>query len=183
MGKIPETLRHIIAANIRACRRKTFPGRGGGKRCAEAFGVSPQQWSPWERGMRTPNEQRLSQIAEFFGVTVEHMRCDHSAPDGLAGNPPPGFASGVAANRGAPGDRSNRPCGAGEHPSASSFHSCPFYRPPQPGQPLSKTIQSVCWLAERFFADARAFGITLRLHPDDIDRIVGRVLAGKPATQ
>ena len=59
MGKIPENLRQIIAANIRACRMKKYPGRGGGKKCAEAFGVSPQQWSPWECGdMRE------------FGVTI-----------------------------------------------------------------------------------------------------------------
>lgn len=78
MGKIPNELREIIARNIRECRIKKFPGRGGGKKCAETFGVSPQQWSPWERGMRTPDELRLSQIAEFFGVTVEFLRRDNS---------------------------------------------------------------------------------------------------------
>lgn len=80
MGKIPNELREIIARNIRECRMKKFPGRGGGKKCAENFGVSPQQWSPWERGMRTPDELRLSQIAKFFGVTVEYMRRDNSVP-------------------------------------------------------------------------------------------------------
>ena len=78
MGRIPEELRRIIAANIRAERMKKYPGWGGGKRCAEAFGVTPQQWSPWERGTRSPDEFRLRQLAEFFGVTVEHLRCDHS---------------------------------------------------------------------------------------------------------
>ncbi len=78
MGKIPNELREIIARNIRDCRVKKFPGRGGGKKCAETFGVSPQQWSPWERGMRTPDELRLSQIADFFGVTVEFLRRDNS---------------------------------------------------------------------------------------------------------
>lgn len=77
MGKIPNELREIIARNIRECRLQKFPGRGGGKKCAETFGVSPQQWSPWERGMRTPDELRLSQIAEFFGVTVEFLRRDN----------------------------------------------------------------------------------------------------------
>ncbi len=80
MGRIPDELRHIIAANIREERMKKFPGRGGGKKCAAAFGVSPQQWSPWERGMRTPDELRLRQIAEFFGVTVEDLRRDNSPP-------------------------------------------------------------------------------------------------------
>lgn len=78
MGKIPNELRETIAKNIRECRMKKFPGRGGGKKCAESFGVSPQQWSPWERGMRTPDELRLSQIADFFGVTVEFLRRDNS---------------------------------------------------------------------------------------------------------
>lgn len=78
MGKIPSVLRENIARNIRDNRLKKFPGRGGGKKCAEAFGVSPQQWSPWERGMRTPDELRLQQIAEFFGTTVEELRRDNS---------------------------------------------------------------------------------------------------------
>lgn len=78
MGKIPNELRETIARNIRNCRLKKFPGRGGGKKCAESFGVSPQQWSPWERGMRTPDESRLLQIARFFDVTVEFLRRDHN---------------------------------------------------------------------------------------------------------
>ncbi len=78
MEKIPNDLRQTIASNIRNCRMNKFPGRGGGKKCAEAFGVSPQQWSPWERGMRTPDELRLQQIADFFGVTVEYLRRDNS---------------------------------------------------------------------------------------------------------
>lgn len=78
MGKIPDELKATIARNIRDCRMKKYPGRGGGKKCAESFGVSPQQWSPWERGMRTPDELRLMQIAEFFDVTVEYLRRDNS---------------------------------------------------------------------------------------------------------
>lgn len=74
---MPDTLRETIARNIRECRMTKFPGRGGGKRCAEAFGVSPQQWSPWESGKRTPDELRLEQIAAFFGTTVEWFRRDH----------------------------------------------------------------------------------------------------------
>ena len=81
MGRIPNHLRLIIASNIRECRLKKFPGRGGGKQCAEAFGVSPQQWSPWERGMRTPDEARMQQMADFFGVSVEYLRADHSPPN------------------------------------------------------------------------------------------------------
>ena len=77
MGKMPNALRETIARNIRDCRLHKFPGRGGGKRCAESFGVSPQQWSPWESGKRTPDELRLEQIASFFGTTVEWFRRDH----------------------------------------------------------------------------------------------------------
>ncbi len=74
MGKIPNELREAIANNIKIERMKKFQGRGSGKRCAESFGVSPQQWSPWERGMRTPDEARLEQIAQFFEVSVEYLR-------------------------------------------------------------------------------------------------------------
>ncbi len=103
MGAIPQELREIIAWNIRACRLRKFPGRGGGKQCAEAFGVSPQQWSPWERGMRTPDEIRLAQMAEFFGVTVEWMRRDHRPQPAeqpqetppKTDSPPPGGIAGV----------------------------------------------------------------------------------------
>ena len=74
MGKIPTELRDAIAGNIKEERLKKFPERGGGKKCAEAIGVSPQQWSPWERGMRVPDEERLKAIAKFFDVTVEYLR-------------------------------------------------------------------------------------------------------------
>lgn len=79
MAKVPDDLRKIIGDNIRACRQKAFPGRGGGKSCAEALGVSPQQWSPWEKGTRTPDETSLRSIAKLFGVDVEYMRRDNTA--------------------------------------------------------------------------------------------------------
>ena len=84
MGKIPDNLRAIIARNIKNCRMRKYPGWGGGKRCAEAMGVSPQQWSPWECGKRTPDEVRLAAIAEHFGVTSEFLRRDHDVPLSLA---------------------------------------------------------------------------------------------------
>ncbi|MDR1622871.1 MAG: hypothetical protein LBS00_10905 [Synergistaceae bacterium] len=71
--------------SVTAAREK-FPERGGAKQCAEAFSrfigknVSPRQWSPWERGMRTPDETRLGQIAAFFDKTVEYMRRDSRDP-------------------------------------------------------------------------------------------------------
>ncbi|MCD8141521.1 MAG: helix-turn-helix transcriptional regulator [Planctomycetaceae bacterium] len=88
MGKIPTELRNIIASNIRECRKKKYPGRGGSKKCAEKFGVSPQQWSPWERGKRTPDEDRLARIAEFFEVSVEFLRRDNSRPQPQIITPP-----------------------------------------------------------------------------------------------
>ncbi len=84
MKQIPELLRRTIADNIRYCREQRFPGQGGSKQCADAFGVTQQQWSPWELGKRTPNESRLAEIAEFFGTTVEWLRERHDFDD--AGN-------------------------------------------------------------------------------------------------
>lgn len=78
MSKIPQELRQNIARNIRACRIRKFPGRGGARLCAEAFGVLPQQWSPWETGKRVPDESRLVRLAEFFEVTVEYLRRDNT---------------------------------------------------------------------------------------------------------
>jgi transcriptional regulator with XRE-family HTH domain len=74
MMKVPKELRQAIAQNIRNCRMEKFPGHGGGKRCAEAFGVLQAQWSIWESGRQMPGELRLAKLAEFFGVTVEELR-------------------------------------------------------------------------------------------------------------
>jgi Predicted transcriptional regulators len=89
MGKIPQSLRETIARNIRECRMKKYPNRGGSKQCAEAIGVSPQQWSPWERGQRTPDEARLESIAKFFDVSVEFLRRDNRPVPGTPSGSPP----------------------------------------------------------------------------------------------
>jgi transcriptional regulator with XRE-family HTH domain len=68
MSLNPQELRAIIAANIREMRMKKFPGRGGAKKCALSYGVSPQQWSPWERGTRTPGEAHMHRLSAFFQV-------------------------------------------------------------------------------------------------------------------
>ncbi len=81
MAKIPEALKKTVGANIAFLRKKKFPGFGGAQICAAEFGVSPQQWSPWERGSRMPNEDRMQSIAEFFGVTVAWIREDHGNGD------------------------------------------------------------------------------------------------------
>ncbi len=146
MGAIPIELRKIIAWNIRTCRLRKFPGRGGGKQCAEAFGVSPQQWSPWERGMRTPDEVRLSQMAEFFGVTVEWMRRDNrpqpaetpQEPPPKADSPSPGGIAGV------------------------DFPPPPSWEPAPPGSPAS-----FFWLAHHFVMSIETHG--LRLDKQSLD--------------
>lgn len=106
MGKIPHHLRETIARNIRNCRLRKFPGRGGAKKCAEEFGVSPQQWSPWERGGRTPDEDRLEAIAMFFGVTVEFLRRDRSIA-GTPATPPPAAKPDAPGNNCPPQQHSN----------------------------------------------------------------------------
>ncbi len=77
MGKVPVDLRKNIAANIRNCRRARYPKWGGSRRCAVEFGVSPQQWSQWERGAHMPDEFRMKEIADFFGVSSEYLRRDN----------------------------------------------------------------------------------------------------------
>lgn len=77
MEKRPNLSREYIAKNITACRKIKHPGRGGQRECAEVFGVLPQQWSPWERGIRTPTGPRLSRICEYFAVTVEWLSTNH----------------------------------------------------------------------------------------------------------
>ncbi len=78
MAIIPDELRATIAHNIRACRLKKFPGRGGSMKCAAALGVSPQQLSQWERGNRSPEKTRLDQIAAFFGVSPAWLHSEHA---------------------------------------------------------------------------------------------------------
>lgn len=70
-------LRLIVGENIRHCRENDFPGKGGMSKCAGQFGVSIQQWSPWELGKRLPKDERLEKIAEFFGKTVAWLRTRH----------------------------------------------------------------------------------------------------------
>ncbi len=79
MSRIQSSLRATIARNIRNCRLEKFPGCGGSKACAAKISrytgkhISPSQWSSWESGGRTPNEESLQQIAAFFEKTVEYM--------------------------------------------------------------------------------------------------------------
>ena len=74
MGRLTRDEKEIIAYNISEQRKRKYPGHGGGKKCAKAFGVPAQQWSPWESGSRTPDDNRLVEIAKFFDVTVPDLR-------------------------------------------------------------------------------------------------------------
>jgi transcriptional regulator with XRE-family HTH domain len=74
MGRVPVDLRKNVANNIRNCRRGLYPMWGGAKMCAIDFGVSPQQWSQWERGAHMPDEFRMMEIANFFGVSTAYLR-------------------------------------------------------------------------------------------------------------
>ena len=74
MGRLTREEKEIIAYNISEQRKQKYPGHGGGKKCAEEFGVPAQQWSPWESGSRTPDDSRLTQIADFFKITVTDLR-------------------------------------------------------------------------------------------------------------
>lgn len=81
MGKVPVDLRKNIAVNIRHCRYIRYPMRGGAKKCAAAFGVSPQKWSQWECGKHMPDEYRMMKLAEFFDVSTEYLRRDNRDAD------------------------------------------------------------------------------------------------------
>lgn len=126
--------------------------------------------------MRTPDEVRLSQLAEFFGVTVEELRRDHSRPGALPCENPE-----FRPVPGAPpaGGGTERQADAAPHTRSAGVSYCPFYRPPKPGQPLDDSIGGLCWLAERFFGELRGFGVTF-LHPGDIDLIFERFCRLQP---
>jgi transcriptional regulator with XRE-family HTH domain len=153
MGKIPDGLRDIIAHNIHACRTTKYPGRGGGKKCAEEFGVSPQQWSPWETGKRTPDETRLEKIAEFFGVTVEFLRRDNR-------NPPPPIP-----DRPEQETSSHTGLETTEAIPGIDVPPPPGWQPEPPGSPAS-----FFWLARYFVTQLQRNG--LRLDKQCLDYLV-----------
>lgn len=154
MRRIPDELRENIARNLRSCRLKKFPGRGGRKKCAEALGVSQQQWSPWERGVRTPDKQRLIQLSEFFEVSVDWLKADNSV-DSLSSTesvskiagidfPPPCTCS----------------CHLGQSPS-----SAPCFSSPRPG-----SSESFFWLFRHFVVSVIDSGV--RIDKQSLDYIL-----------
>lgn len=151
MGKIPDELRATIARNIRACRMKKYPGRGGGKNCAAGFSeyigknVSPQQWSPWETGKRIPDEVRLKQIADFFGVTVEDLRRDKQSPPAKPSLLAQDISSGDLGDT-----RMFKPIPGIDVPPP------PGWQPDTPGSPAS-----FFWLARHFLALLQSHGLRI----------------------
>ncbi len=85
MGKVPVDLRKNVANNIRNCRSKRYPKWGGAKLCAVEFGVTPQQWSQWERGAHMPDEVSMMELAEFFGVSTAFLRRENADSHYAAG--------------------------------------------------------------------------------------------------
>ncbi len=144
MGKIPIQLRETIARNIRERRKIKFPGRGGSKQCAEAFGVSPQQWSPWETAKRTPDEEHLGKIAEFFGVTVEDLRRDNRPSSMSAPKSEPNASS-----------REPQPGVFGQIPGVDTAPD-PGWQPDAPGSPAS-----FFWLARYFISFLQTRGLRI----------------------
>ncbi len=166
MNRIPQSLRETIARNITHCRKKKFPGWGGGHRCAEEFGVCPQQWSQWERGYRTPNEQHMLQIAQFFKTTVEDLRRDKRTPPILEADEPE-EAELESAFEDDETDESNE-----DDPStvssmraflASMLNPAPLANPARPGSEAS-----YFWLARTFLQSVESKGVKhhVELHFD-----------------
>lgn len=60
-----------IAKAIRDTRKKIYPHHGGARQFAQENGYSPQQWSQWERGARTPNKDNLERIDQAFSLYID----------------------------------------------------------------------------------------------------------------
>lgn len=65
-----EDERLIIAFHIRHMTSQYNTGQ----ECAEKFGVPASQWSAWVNGKRTPEDDRLKDLAKFFNTTVEALK-------------------------------------------------------------------------------------------------------------
>lgn len=156
MARIPDELRQVIARNIKHCRLQRFPGRGGVKQCAEAFGVMPQQWSPWEKGRRTPDENHMQQSARFFGVTVEYLCSVHPENASDADGAEDDF---VLRHR-----RSRRP-------ADEAISRCPRCGLAQPGQPSTPTQlyndSRLIELFEQFIISVQKNGLPVRFLPPE----------------
>ena len=155
MRSLSPEQRKTIGANIRARRVDRFPGHGGSRRCAEAFGVSPQLWSLWEGGKRTPPETRLRQVAIFFAVT----------PDDLLGNT-------IGKTDGSAPPAANAPPTTDRKRSRAAFAAGRLPGMPPPDAPESRC--GLYRLVHRLIDAVMTDGIRIRLDERDIDRILAR---------
>ena len=73
MQTLTKTQLKQLAVNIRSCRDKYFPERGGGNRLAKAIGVSPQLMSQWVNGARMPPVEKLHALAKVFGISMQAL--------------------------------------------------------------------------------------------------------------
>lgn len=174
MKKIPGDMRDIIGENIRALRTKSFPGHGGSKKCAAAFGVSQQQWSPWERGARTPDGIRLEEMAEFFNVPVEYFYTKHVDPRAPVPDIPEDFLPLP------PARNPENPVSAAPYPPASENTPCPHCRAPVPGQPSAGNPWNRCGIAESVSGSPAEVTITISLKdPDAINFILEKCIRNR----
>ncbi len=67
-----ENERLVIAWNMKD-KTASYPTAG---ECAKKFGVPQPQWSAWINGRRSPEDERLEQIAKFCGCTVEDLKTE-----------------------------------------------------------------------------------------------------------
>lgn len=172
MARYDKKLGLIIASNIRACRMARFPGRGGAKKCAEAFGVSPQQWSPWERGARTPSEEKLRQIAAFFGVTEEYLRTSRET------SPADASQQSIRETSSLPGTDTSSPRDSvslsQNNPLPEWVRALPSLRHCTPG-----SAESFYWLAERFLEALQGGGVKITIEPKIISYLCELLLPKK----
>ena len=74
------TLAKKISESIRSSRIRLFPGHGGQRKAAEAFGIDYGVWNKWEAGRKVPTEANQRRLAEFFGIPVGELRGDWPSP-------------------------------------------------------------------------------------------------------
>lgn len=80
-----KTQKEAFTRNLKILRELKFPGRGSKTKIAEAIGIRPQQWGPWENGIRIPELRNLGKIASFFHVKHEEL-FDPELPERIGGS-------------------------------------------------------------------------------------------------
>ncbi len=68
----------MLGPNIRTLRKARKMSQGD---LAEIFGVSVNAVSKWEKGLAEPSLDRLTAIAEMFGVSLDELCGELPSPD------------------------------------------------------------------------------------------------------